>query len=61
MKFILVFRVDKNPGPGTYENIGIKPDGQYYENKYKSINGPFIRKNTVEKRNIGRNLKFINN
>ncbi|CDW75753.1 UNKNOWN [Stylonychia lemnae] len=48
-----MFKIDQNPGPGTYENVGIAPDGQYAINNYKSFNGPFFKKQIIEKNRIG--------
>ena len=35
-----MFRVDKNPGPGTYEDIALNPSGIYSVSKFKSSHAP---------------------
>eukprot|EP00347_Sterkiella_histriomuscorum_P008814 403343646 len=39
-----LFKIDQNPGPGTYSYIGFTPDGKYSNNKYKNSMAPIIRK-----------------
>ena len=45
----LVFKITKNPGPGTYAAVGsIKPDGIYVCNKHNRTKTPLIKRESDE-------------
>jgi len=46
---ILVFRILQNPGPGTYNDPGIRGDGNYAASKYPRIKGPSFLQDYVKR------------